>query len=160
MFERILYAAESGDREARSFAYVKEIARTHDTEVIVLRVGEVREEQLALAKKHQADLESASASAEAQARVEGHVAAEDVAETLREAGIFARTISRAGRIGEEVLKAADEFDVDMLIIGSAPRTALGALLTGNVTDEIVRKSRRPVLVVPQLGPEDTAQDEG
>lgn len=153
MFERILYAMEVGRGRPRSFDYVRDLALAHDAEVIVLRVGELEEEQLALAKKHQPDVEGTSEAARTQARIEGGLASRDVAEALRQAGVFARTLPRSGRIGEEVLKAAEEVDADLVVLSGAPRTALGALLTGNVTDEIVRRSRRPVLVVPQLGPE-------
>lgn len=151
MFDRILYAAELGDGQPRSLTLVKELALAHDSEVIVLRVGELTAEQLALAKKHEADLEKATAEAEIQARIEGQLASVDVAEALTQAGVFARSITRSGRIAEEVLIAADEVDAELIIVGSAPRTVLGALLTGNVTDEIVRKARRPVLVVPSEG---------
>lgn len=148
MFDRILYAVERGGRQPRSLEYVRDIALHHDSEVIVLRVGELKEDQLALAKKYTPDIEGATVEAEAEARVEGQLTAFDVAEALTNAGVFARTLSRAGRIGEEVLKAADETEADLLIVGSAPRTAIGAFLSGNVTDEIVRRSNRPVLVIP------------
>ncbi len=152
MFDRILYAAEIGDGRPRSLALVADIALHHDAEVVVLRVGEVAEEQIALAKKLDPDLQGASETAEAEARVAGRVAAGDVAGALTEAGVFVRTIARSGRIAEEVLAAAEEIDADLIVVSSARRTALGALLTGNVTDEIVRRSVRPVLVVPQAEP--------
>lgn len=150
MFERILYAAESGDGRPRSLDYVVDLATRDGAEVYVLRVGELNEEQLALANKVEPDPESVKEEAAVDARVEGRLTSSDAAEVLRNAGVFAQTITRAGRIGDEVLRAADEIGADLIIIGSAPRSALTALLTGNVTDEIVRRSHQPVLVVPQL----------
>jgi nucleotide-binding universal stress UspA family protein len=159
MFEHILYAAESDTEMPRSFAYVCELALTADAEVTVLRVGEINEEQLALARKQELDPNAVAEETEAQARVESQLEAFDVAAALREAGVFTSTMSRSGRIGEEVLKAADEIGADLIVIGSAPRSALKALITGNVTDEIVRRSSIPVLVVPRRE-EPPAQEEG
>ena len=156
MFDRILYAAEIGDGHPRSLDYVKDIALTHDSEVIVLRVGELTEEQLALARKNAPDMDAAAEAKKTQARMEGQMAGGEIAAALNAAGVFARTVTRSGRIAEEVLDAAEEADAHLIVVGSAPRSVLGALLTGNVTDEIVRKSRLPVLVVPQDAPQPPA----
>jgi nucleotide-binding universal stress UspA family protein len=153
MFERILYAAELGDGKPPSFDYVRDFALNHNSEVIVLRVGEIQEDRLALAKKLQPDIEGASATAKTDARMEAQFASVDVAEALRGAGVFARTVSRTGRIAEEILNAADEEEAELIIVGSAPLSALRAFLTGDVTNEIVRRARRPVLIVPHSPPD-------
>jgi nucleotide-binding universal stress UspA family protein len=149
MFERILYAVERSTGDVPSYRLVRELALFHQSEVVLLRVGEIREDQLALARKHEIDVEGLNEEAVVQARIDGRLETFDVARALTQAGVSVRTLSRAGRVVEELLRAADEVDADLLVVGSAPHTALGAMLTGNVTDEIVRKARRPVLVVPR-----------
>jgi len=156
MFKRILYAAENDEGVPRSLQYVRDIALGDDAEVLVLRVGEVSEEGLAMAKKYDPDVAEVTDEAGIEARIEGRLASTDVAVLLREAGVLVTTLTRSGRIGDEIIKAAEEADVDLLVVGSKPRTAIGALLTGNPTDEIVRRSRWPVLVIPRMAPEPPA----
>lgn len=56
-----------------------------------------------------------------------------------------RTITRFGRVAEEIVKAAAEERADMIIIGSS-RTRLQKLLMGDVAREILDKAKAPVLL--------------
>jgi nucleotide-binding universal stress UspA family protein len=54
---------------------------------------------------------------------------------------------RRGEIVEEILRAADELDCDLIIIGSHGRGALFRMLVGSVAEALLRRSVRPVLLV-------------
>ncbi len=53
-----------------------------------------------------------------------------------------------GYVAEEVCRAAERLEVDILCIGSRARPGLSAALLGSAAQEIVARSRRPILIVP------------
>ncbi len=70
---------------------------------------------------------------------------------LREMGVDAQAqVGReiSGKEAEQILNAADEFGADLIIVGNRRKSALGALLTGSTTRNVVRKSDIPILLVP------------
>ncbi len=78
-----------------------------------------------------------------------HVAAGAI-ERLGERGL---TISREisdGDPAHEILRAADSFDADLIVVGSKGRSGLAGWLLGSVARNVVRHSRRPVVVARPL----------
>jgi nucleotide-binding universal stress UspA family protein len=70
---------------------------------------------------------------------------------LRELGVDAQaSVGReiSGKEAEQILKAAADFGADLIIIGNKRKSALGALLSGSTTRNIVSKSDVPILLVP------------
>jgi nucleotide-binding universal stress UspA family protein len=61
-----------------------------------------------------------------------------------------------GNAADEILKAADELEVNMIAMSSHGRSGLGRLAFGSVTDKILQGSNRPVLVVK--APKGTGND--
>lgn len=47
-----------------------------------------------------------------------------------------------------ILAAADAFDADLIVTGSHGRTGIQRVLLGSVVEELLHRSRRPVLTVP------------
>lgn len=149
MFERILYAAEFDQDWPPSFQLLRDLALEENSEVLVLGVVEKSEPQEGLTKKHEVAPEERQKDLSSEAKVDEHLAVRRVTEKLKEAGIFAQALTRQGRIADEVLALADELAVDLIVVGGAPHSMLKSVLTGHITDEIVRKAKRPVLVVPR-----------
>jgi nucleotide-binding universal stress UspA family protein len=52
------------------------------------------------------------------------------------------------KVADEVLAQADLLAADIIVVGSHGRSGFERLLLGSTADRILRKSRRPVLVVP------------
>jgi|HubBroStandDraft_6_1064221.scaffolds.fasta_scaffold460528_1 nucleotide-binding universal stress UspA family protein len=52
-----------------------------------------------------------------------------------------------GKPGTEIVKAAEDWSADMIVIGSHGRGGLGRLLLGSVAEAVVRQASCPVLVV-------------
>lgn len=52
-------------------------------------------------------------------------------------------------IPEQILTAADRLSADLIIMGTHGRSGLRRALMGSVAEEVLRRSHRPVLVVPQ-----------
>ena len=52
-------------------------------------------------------------------------------------------------IPEQILAAAERLRADLIVMGTHGRTGLRRALVGSVAEEVLRHSRRPVLIVPQ-----------
>lgn len=52
-----------------------------------------------------------------------------------------------GHPAEEIVKAATEFDVDLVVTGSAGRTGLEGLFLGGVSQKVLRYAKKSVLIV-------------
>ena len=50
---------------------------------------------------------------------------------------------------DEILFAATEWEADMIVMGSHGRTGLSHLLMGSVSEQVVKRSHIPVLIVPR-----------
>jgi nucleotide-binding universal stress UspA family protein len=68
------------------------------------------------------------------------------AEYLKAEGIAVKTKIVEGSLVPEILKAADEEDVSLIVAGRQKRDILGELFVGSTTDRIIRRSAVPVLV--------------
>lgn len=60
---------------------------------------------------------------------------------------------RMGPTAAEILRAAMEFNIDLIALGRPPCTEGWTLRAGGVAEEIVRESRLPVLLGPREAPE-------
>lgn len=63
-------------------------------------------------------------------------------------GIDVTTEVLAGNPADEIVAYADSIDADMIVIGSRGRGAIAGALLGSVSRDVLRESRRPVIVVP------------
>lgn len=60
-----------------------------------------------------------------------------------------RTFMPDDRPVQGILKLAEEWQPQLIVMGTHGRTGLGHLLMGSVAEHVVRKSKWPVLVVPK-----------
>jgi nucleotide-binding universal stress UspA family protein len=58
-----------------------------------------------------------------------------------------RTEVRIGNIPEEIVRYAEEKEIDLLIMGTHGRTGLDRAVFGSVAERVVRSSKIPVLLV-------------
>lgn len=65
------------------------------------------------------------------------------------AGVQTRTCMPDDRPVQGILKIAEEWGPDLIVLGTHGRTGLDHLLMGSVAEQVVRKSKWPVLVVPK-----------
>jgi len=59
----------------------------------------------------------------------------------------ARTILAEGYPPEEILKAAEKENVDLIVIGVRRKSSVERTVTGKTSDEIVRNAKCPVIVI-------------
>ena len=70
-----------------------------------------------------------------------------IAEELRSKGLSADPLLRSGNPFEEIVNAAKELGVGLIVIGSHGYTGLERLLLGSTADRVVQYAPCPVLVV-------------
>ena len=73
--------------------------------------------------------------------------AEALARALTDAGVEADVHVRPGKVVPGVLMFAEEHDADLILVGASKRGAVARRILGDVSLELVRRSRRPVMVI-------------
>jgi nucleotide-binding universal stress UspA family protein len=80
-------------------------------------------------------------------RLERELAAQEVVARGRARGIDVRFMIWVGAPGEAIVEAARSEQVDLVVVGSHGRGAVGRFFVGSVSDYVVRHAPCPVLVV-------------
>lgn len=58
------------------------------------------------------------------------------------------TFVEEGKPNEIILKVAEEWEADIIVLGTHGRTGLSHLLMGSVAEKILRHSTKPLFIVP------------
>jgi nucleotide-binding universal stress UspA family protein len=74
----------------------------------------------------------------------------EICDIAAEAGIDCETSLTSGSPAEEIVEYAEDEGMDAIVVGSAYRGKVGALL-GGVTDKVVRSSTVPVITTRMTG---------
>lgn len=87
--------------------------------------------------------------------------AEGLVEQLRqllpsEPGVRVEYLVKEGDAVAEILSVAEEWDCNLIVLGTHGRTGLGRLLMGSVAEQVVRRAPCPVLTVRMPLPEPEA----
>jgi nucleotide-binding universal stress UspA family protein len=69
-----------------------------------------------------------------------------VREHVEDAGIDVELLETSGDPAPEIVEAAEEHEVDLVVLAGRKRSATGKLLFGSVTQEVLLDLARPVLV--------------
>lgn len=69
------------------------------------------------------------------------------AQELRKTGAKVKVIAAVGHSVDEIVKAADDIQADVIAMSSHGRSGLSRWAFGSVTDRVLRDGKRPVLVV-------------
>jgi nucleotide-binding universal stress UspA family protein len=83
---------------------------------------------------------------------EGEGVVEKIVSDLQAAGVSVQGEIREtslGHIAAAILKAAEEHDARIVVLGSSSRTDLPRMLLGSVASRLLHMATRPVLVVPR-----------
>jgi len=141
MFQKILFATDFSEASKRALAQAEDLARATHAELLVLHV---REEFPFLGPDGSGYLPP-----ELEAQQSAAVAQLLEAQTgeLKERGIVCRGLSVLGAPHQRIANVAEQEKVDMIVVGSHGRRALGRLVLGSVAERLVRTASVPVLVV-------------
>ena len=139
MLERIVFATDGSTAAERIVLYVEHLAKVEKAEVIVCHAYEL--------PTHYSAVERYEKLAEEYSLV-AQAVVDDAVEQLRQAGASARGFIRLGVAADVILAMADEVDASLIVMGARGTPSLAEMLLGSVSHQVVRRSRRPVLIVP------------
>lgn len=135
MFDRILVGLDTGDAARDVTAQAVAMADRWDGRVDLLHVVEPGR-RLSFAG------EDADASRDRVATLVEAIAADAPDDVPVSTDVV------AGSPADTILRVATERDVDVVVLGTQSRSGVSRWLLGSVTDAVLRRADRPVLVVP------------
>ncbi len=142
MYRRMLVPLDGSELAETVLPYATELAQRLDIDMIVLHVYRQRHGEHE--PMHRAYVERASGKISRQMRsfqpVTGTRSAV-VAEQVR--GVFT-----VGRPAEEILRYADEHEIDLILMATHGRSGIQRWAMGSVAAKVLRASKVPVLLVP------------
>lgn len=145
--KKILVATDFSDVSEYATTYARDLAQQLGGELVILHVYEVP--MLAL------PIEGAAMSpATWAADLSDHwqKKLDQSAARQRGSGVPVTALLRNGVVHEEVRRAADAQNADLVVIGTHGRTGANRLLLGSVAERVIRTATRPVLSVsPKAG---------
>ncbi len=77
-------------------------------------------------------------------------------ESMKRDGVIVKTMVATGSASDEILKAANDINADLIAMSTHGRSGLRRLAFGSITDKVIRGSRVPVLLV--RAPEGTVNE--
>ena len=144
VFERILLSVDGSPDSDRAVRATRDLARVHGSSVLVVHGRDLAllgpPAPTAPVRPPQTEMESLE---EAQGLVDSAV------EELRTGEVEARgeVLPGRGRIGQQIVEAAQENGVDLIVLGSRGMSRVHELMIGSVADRVIRLSECPVLLV-------------
>jgi len=154
--KKILYTTDLSKNSAYAFRYAMKLAEKYDAEMIILHVVE----PIPAVAKHYLKIYVDESKWEEKMRYEQDLAIERIKKRLQEfckqeaqeaPQCLARVTSilvRPGYPVEEILKAVDEEDCGMIVLGTHGKGLLKQTFLGSVAGSVLDRARKPVFIVP------------
>ena len=149
MFSRILYPTDFSDVSKKALDYVIKLKEAGTREVVLVHIIELTDTvripmEMSWAKKPASEEET-----ELNAQLEKAVKIElsKIEAELRTAGLDVRTIVEKGTPLKEILRLEKDETVSAIVIGSHGKSNLKEMLLGSVSENVIRHSKAPVLVI-------------
>jgi nucleotide-binding universal stress UspA family protein len=140
MITKILVPIDGSETARKALEYAADLAKQTGSTLILLSVVEPPSPlYIALLENLEGHLMQIA---------ETHIA--DAEGLCRAKGVESQKLIRTGYPVEEIIKAAEDSQADLIIMGSHGKSALGSALLGSVTMGVIyRKIKFPILVVRQ-----------
>lgn len=144
MFKKILYPTDFSDVAAKALDYIKQLKEAGSQEVVILHVINQRIiDGLMRHAMQEDDIAEWQKAAKAVARE----SLAEMSSDLESMGFVVKTIVKTGFPWREILDVEKKEAPSIIVIGSHGRSAVGEIFLGSVSDRVIRKCRRPVMVI-------------
>jgi nucleotide-binding universal stress UspA family protein len=140
-FQHILLATDLSDASESAFGVATALARGSAARLSILHVYEVSARTLACASPAVAER-----TWPGPIRVRNEL--DRIVTGLRATGIRAEGMIRFGAPAHWIAEVARQRSVDLVVTGTHGRRGLARLWYGSVAEQVLRRSRTPVLIVP------------
>ena len=151
MFKRVLWATDFSEQATRARDWAVHCAKCSQGQLFALTVADVADapvlSSVVVPELSQAGLASAEQWAEEElAETVRQRLAQEVAQ-IQQAGVAAEPVVRLGVPWREIVAAAEELNVNMIVMGAHGKRGLRALVLGNTTDNVTRRAPCPVMII-------------
>lgn len=138
-FKRILFATDLADSSHAAFAFAVDLARTLQTEIVALHA--LGGPMLASGELGM-PVQQETLAQEARRRLEVLV------NEGKRHGVAVQTLTPEGPAAAQILKATEENEADLIILGVESKGILERTLLGTTAEQVVREANVPVLSFP------------
>jgi nucleotide-binding universal stress UspA family protein len=137
MFEKILYPTDFSDVSKKALDYIKQLKDAGTKEVIILHVIDLREIAREL------DFQKVLERMEEKAREE----TKTIETELNKNGFYVKSRIETGIPFRDILRVEKEEDISLIVMGSHGKSCIDEMIIGSVSEKVIRKSTKPVLVI-------------
>ncbi|MBN2398335.1 MAG: universal stress protein [Deltaproteobacteria bacterium] len=142
MFRKILYPTDFSDVSKKALASLSNLKTDEDQEVVIIHVIDSRNLD-AMAQYVPADLVKTQEALEKLAWEE----AQAITDQLEKAGFKVTVRIEEGIPSRNILEAEADEDVSCIVIGSHGVSNIKEMFLGSVSEKVIRKAKKPVIVI-------------
>ena len=142
MFTKILYPTDFSDVSLKALDYIKQFKEGGTKEVLLLHVLDSRGFQAIETSVPQHSIEFKNALMEDAERELNAIETE-----LTKHGLKVTIRLIVGNPLQEILKIEKEEEISIIVIGSHGKSNLEEMFMGSISEKVVRKCKKPVMVV-------------
>jgi nucleotide-binding universal stress UspA family protein len=144
MFEKILYPTDFSDVSKKAMDFIKQLKGAGTKEVVVFHVID---ERIIDRIKHHSDVGINLEEFEKKMEENAQEEISAIEGELKKSGFNVKTRIDKGVPFREILKAEQEEDISVVVIGSHGVSCIEEMFLGSCSEKVIRKSSKPVLVV-------------
>ncbi len=145
MFRKILYPTDFSDVSKNALSFLKQLQNSGAEEIFVLHVIDKRDLQFSYL--YFIDESSADGNVEQKLKNEAERELKEIEGKLKDWGFNVSSMVKFGIPIKEILTAEQKENISIIVIGSHGKSDLEEMLLGSVSETIIRKCKKPVLVV-------------
>jgi nucleotide-binding universal stress UspA family protein len=142
IYRKIMVATDGSEHVRRAVATAIEIAKLSEAKLCAVYV--MANDEFSMPSPKNAELETASLS---YFRTEGKEATADVVISGKAENVEVESIILEGSPAREIVNFAEGNDFDLIVMGTHGKNAIERFLLGSVAENVVRHSKKAVLVV-------------
>jgi nucleotide-binding universal stress UspA family protein len=154
--KKILYATDLSKNSVYAYRHAMDMAEKYDAEIVILHVIEPIPPMV----KHYVKGFVDEINWEEKIKYEQEVAIQRIKKRLEEfckkesqdaphcLALVSTILVRPGHPVEEILKAADEVQCDLIVLGTHGKGFLKQTFLGSVARSVLDRARKPVFVIP------------
>jgi len=142
VFKKILYPTDFSSVPKKALDYIKQLKESGTMEVIVLHV--IDDGEIAAVARH---LPQISMDLEKNMRKSAMDSMNLVKKDLEANGLKVDARIKTGIPLREILDVDENEDISLIVIGSHGKSNLQEMLLGSVSEKVIRKCKKPVLVI-------------
>jgi nucleotide-binding universal stress UspA family protein len=159
MYDRVLVPTDGSDPATEAADHAFDLADEHGASVHLLYIVEADYQGTVEAYGEPDGMSAFTESILPALEAQGEEAAENLEAWAVERDLETTTEVRSGRARDDIVRYAEDEDIDLIVMGTHGRSGVERLLLGSVTERVLRESDVPVLVVRASEDDSSESDE-